>query len=103
MTEKYDQLINSNTLNYHQTMIMRENLAEFGVFLDKNSKIMNIEKRSIYFRVLKTKYMKVIRMELDSDARLPEFPLKPNEKLRKEIIENAKRLLDANGTSIKLR
>jgi hypothetical protein len=47
--------------------------------------------------------MKVIRMELDSDAALPEFTLKPNEKLRKEIIENAKRLLDANGTSIKLK
>jgi hypothetical protein len=45
-------------------MIMKENLAEFGVFVDKHSKIMNMEKRSIYFRVLKLKYMKLIRMEL---------------------------------------
>ena len=67
-----------NKLNYNQTMIMRENFAEFGVFIDKHSKLMNIEKRSIYFRVLKIKYMKIIRLELESDTHIPDFPLKPN-------------------------
>jgi hypothetical protein len=63
MVEKYDRMIELD-VSYNQTMIMKENLAEFGVFVDKHSKMMTMEKRSIYFRVLKIKYMKLIRMEL---------------------------------------
>ena len=42
ITQRYDQLIQEDRLNYKQTLAMRENLAEHAVFLDRHSKMLTI-------------------------------------------------------------
>lgn len=41
---------------------MRENIAEQGLFVDRHSKLMTLEKRAIYYRVLKIKYIKIVNL-----------------------------------------
>ncbi len=47
--------------------------------------------------------MKLVRLELNSQDINDSFPLRVSEKNRKEIVDNVKRLLDANEKSIKLK
>lgn len=40
---------------------MKENIADQGLFVDKSSKIIILEKRSLYYKALKFKYIKLVK------------------------------------------
>lgn len=42
LAEKYDKLITEDRLNYKQAMVLKENMATHGLFVDKSSKILMI-------------------------------------------------------------
>lgn len=55
----------------------------------------------MYFRVLKLKYFKTIKAELD-EGEHPEFPIRISDKNRKIALDNVRLLLDNNGKAVKL-
>jgi hypothetical protein len=46
---------------------MKEIIAQQGLFIDKHSKMINLDKRTMYYKVLKLKYMKIVNSELSSE------------------------------------
>lgn len=61
LAQKYDAIVAENRLTYDQHLQLRSNLAEQGLFVDRHSKVLELEKRAVYFRVLKLKYFKTIK------------------------------------------
>lgn len=45
-------------------LVLKQNIASQGIFVDKHSKIITQDKRRLYYKILKRKYIKLVESEL---------------------------------------